>query len=77
MIYLTFSECVAERYKLHSLMSAQSIHMTGSVRIKFAADTIFCFAGDKTSYYKDRYGTDYQYVEDERIMIALRAQPFS
>ena len=44
-----------------------------SIRHITSADCIFEFQGGKTVYFKDRYAENYQYSEDERLIIKLKA----
>jgi len=38
-----------------------------------AADFVFIFVDGKTSYYKDRFGEDYQYTDEEKVVLKLRS----
>lgn len=77
MIYLTFSEWVQKEHNVPNLVSVSEKFMASNLELKPYADEIFKFTENSTHYYKTRTGSKYQYTEDERIMVVLKAQPYS
>ena len=71
MIYLTFSEWARNRINVPSIASCVRDYPRNLIMY---ADTAFFFSGNNTIYCKDRPGNRYQYTEEEKIMIVLKAQ---
>lgn len=74
MIYLTFNESVRDLYpKVSEYMCHAKGIETVPMKVRFYASHIFEFIDGETKYYKDRTGADYQYFDEEKVVLALKA----
>lgn len=73
MIYFVFNEYVQAKYNLPCVLAhnVDTIDRT-DIKQRFYAECIFEFVNGTTAYYKDRFGSKYQYTEDEIIMFKLK-----
>ncbi len=76
MIYLIVNEGAAERagipqYLVFNYNAGAYERIPRTLRL--VADQIFSFEHGRTFYYKNRFGDDYQFKEDEKIVLKLKA----
>jgi hypothetical protein len=74
MIYMIMNENVAEHSKIPRYLAYHSDAVSKIPRaLVQAADFVFIFVEGKTSYYKDRFGDNHQYTDEEKVVLKLRS----
>jgi hypothetical protein len=71
LVFMKINPNVADRKGFPEIISTHGAPR--SISHITASDFIFSFQEGKTIYYKDRYATDYQYTEEERLILMLKA----
>jgi hypothetical protein len=71
LVFMKINPDIADKTGFPEIISTH--RATKSISHITASDSIFSFQEGKTIYYKDRYATDYQYTEEERLILMLKA----
>jgi len=73
MIFLEFNEQRAEEAGVPTLIQTNLSMLNMPEEWRHCAERIFDIKFGVTGYFKDRYGTNYQYSSEEEVVLRLRA----